>query len=319
MTRARFIALGGFLGAGKTTTMIRAAQELQSAGDVVAIVTNDQGDDLVDTATSRAGVSAGVAAVDEVTGGCFCCRFDDLAAVVDGLLESHRPTVVLAEAVGSCTDLRSTVLRPLTALRGEDLDVAPLVVIADPGRYRLLRNSFGASGDDETDLAHLYHHQLAEADVIALNKIDTLAAADRRAVLDDLARRFPGTPVIAYSAATGDGVPELLDVWNSRSASPREDRLTPFAVDYDRYGAAEAALAWTNQVFELSGSFVADDWLDTFLDDIARRIADRDAFVGHIKCGWRPRGAARRAASSRPPIPPATSRTRPSATVPPRW
>lgn len=197
MTRARFIALGGFLGAGKTTTMIRAAQELQSAGD--------------------------------------------------------------------------------------DLDVAPLVVIADPGRYRLLRNSFGAGGDDETDLAHLYHHQLAEADVIALNKIDTLAAADRRAVLDDLARRFPGTPVIAYSAATGEGVPELLDVWNSRSASPREDRLTPFAVDYNRYGAAEAALAWTNQVFELSGSFVADDWLDTFLDDIARRIADRDAFVGHIK------------------------------------
>ena len=35
MTRARLVPIGGFLGAGKTTTFVRAAQTLQARGEVV--------------------------------------------------------------------------------------------------------------------------------------------------------------------------------------------------------------------------------------------------------------------------------------------
>lgn len=270
----RFIALGGFLGSGKTTTIVRAAQELSSRGEVVAVVTNDQGADLVDTATVRdaAGPASG-----EVVGGCFCCRFDDLVEVVEGLLEEHRPTVVLAEAVGSCTDLQSTVVRPLRALLGDPLEVAPLVVLVDPARYRELRGGFGADGRDATDLVHLYHHQLAEADVIALNKTDALPDAERDHLLTDLRRRFPRTRVVACAAATGAGIEDLLDVW--WGGPPGRSR--PFTLDYGRYGAAEAELAWTNQVFEISGRFTADAWLDAFFAGFTGVLGA--APVGHVK------------------------------------
>jgi hypothetical protein len=75
----RFIMIGGFLGAGKTTTLARLAQHYQSRGRRVGLVTNDQAQNLVDTNSLRAqGLT-----VEEVPGACFCCRFDDL--VVNGV------------------------------------------------------------------------------------------------------------------------------------------------------------------------------------------------------------------------------------------
>ena len=41
--------IGGFLGAGKTTLILAAARVLRRQGVRVAVVLNDQGDDLVDT------------------------------------------------------------------------------------------------------------------------------------------------------------------------------------------------------------------------------------------------------------------------------
>ena len=45
----QFIALGGFLGAGKTTTILAAATHLEAQGRTVAVITNDQGTSLADT------------------------------------------------------------------------------------------------------------------------------------------------------------------------------------------------------------------------------------------------------------------------------
>ena len=97
---ARFVMVGGFLGAGKTTTVARLAKLYQSRGLRVGVVTNDQAHDLVDTNALRAqGLT-----VEEVPGACFCCRFDDLVARVGALEGARRPDVILAEPVGSCTD-----------------------------------------------------------------------------------------------------------------------------------------------------------------------------------------------------------------------
>ncbi len=53
MDRVRFIMIGGFLGAGKTTTLARLAKHYQSRGKKVGIVTNDQAQNLVDTNSLR--------------------------------------------------------------------------------------------------------------------------------------------------------------------------------------------------------------------------------------------------------------------------
>src|SRR5262245_46943418 len=108
MTSIRFIMLGGFLGAGKTTAMARLAKDYTDQGLRVGIVTNDQAQDLVDTHNLREqGFS-----VAEVAGACFCCKFDDLLTQVGSLEADRRPDVILAEPVGSCTDLVATVVQP---------------------------------------------------------------------------------------------------------------------------------------------------------------------------------------------------------------
>lgn len=271
----RFIPLGGFLGAGKTTTMLAAARRLEQRGERVSVITNDQGADLVDTQLARA---AGFTGSAEVTGGCFCCKFDDLAAVVERLAEQVRPTVVIAEAVGSCTDLQSTVVRPLRQLYGDHLATAPLTVVVDPIRHTAIEAL--STHDEDSDLAYLYRHQLDEADIIAVNKTDLLGDTATRALVTELGGRFPAARVLAYSAATGAGLDDVIDMW----ASAKPSGHTPFTIDYDRYAAAEARLAWTNQTFVLDGAgFSPADWAGTLLEELSR-AADRDTIaVGHIK------------------------------------
>ncbi len=92
----RYIMVGGFLGAGKTTTLSRLASHYTGQGLRVGIVTNDQATDLGDTNSLRSqGFDVG-----EVAGACFCCNFDELMSTMESLSESERPDVILAEPVG---------------------------------------------------------------------------------------------------------------------------------------------------------------------------------------------------------------------------
>src|SRR5213076_729622 len=86
------VVLGGFLGAGKTTTILKLAQHWLGAGKRVGIITNDQAAGLVDSGIFR---SAGLDAL-EVAGGCFCCRFDDFIARTRELGAHGLPDVILA-------------------------------------------------------------------------------------------------------------------------------------------------------------------------------------------------------------------------------
>src|SRR5688572_24709719 len=107
--RIRFVMVGGFLGAGKTTTIAKLARHYMSQGKRVGIVTNDQASDLVDTNSLR---SQGFE-VGEVAGSCFCCNFNELVNTIGRVGIANRPDVILAEPVGSCTDLVATVVQPL--------------------------------------------------------------------------------------------------------------------------------------------------------------------------------------------------------------
>ena len=142
--------VGGFLGAGKTTLILTAARLLRQRGLRPAVILNDQGGDLVDT---RHAAALGVDC-DQVTGGCFCCRFPDLVDAAARLLE-FRPDVVFAEAVGSCTDIVATTLRPLLREYSDRFRIAPFTVVLHP-----------QGGFDDANLDFLYRNQIAEADIL---------------------------------------------------------------------------------------------------------------------------------------------------------
>lgn len=70
-------------------------------------------------------------------------------------MREFQPDVIFAEAVGSCTDIAATTLRPLLREHRDRFTVAPLTVVLHPqGRF------------DDPDLAFLYDNQVAEADIL---------------------------------------------------------------------------------------------------------------------------------------------------------
>src|ERR1700752_2628021 len=157
--------VGGFLGAGKTPALLRLDEHLTAAGRRVGLITNDQSRGLVDTSI----VSAKGYPVEEITGGCFCCRFNSLTDAADRLTREARPDVFLAEPVGSCTNLRATVQYPLRRLYGDNYKVAPLSVLVDPKRAARILGLESGPGFSAKVL-YVYEKQLEEADIIVINK-----------------------------------------------------------------------------------------------------------------------------------------------------
>src|SRR2546425_5839906 len=105
MSKARYVMIGGFLGAGKTTAILRLARHLTGQGLKVGLITNDQSLGLVDTAM----LAANGFDVEEITGGGFCCRVNSLVAAAEEVSAATRPGVFVAEPVGSCPDFKASV------------------------------------------------------------------------------------------------------------------------------------------------------------------------------------------------------------------
>jgi G3E family GTPase len=210
--------------------------------------------------------------VAEVAGGCFCCRFPDLLASIERLQDMVDPDIVLAEAVGSCTDLVSTVLRPLHAYHPDRYLVAPFTVLSDPLRDP---NSFPA------EVAYIHERQLSEANLIAVSKKDLLDTAATQRSLDELRRTYPAAEVLALSGRTGDGLPEWLDICLEQSA--RIEAVLD--LDYEIYAQGEACLGWLNAKGRFSAAvpLSAAAWVTVVLHAIQDECRARDAPIAHVK------------------------------------
>jgi Ni2+-binding GTPase involved in maturation of urease and hydrogenase len=234
--------VGGFLGAGKTTALAAAARELLARGYKVGLVTNDQGRGLVDTAFFRwLGLPA-----EEVAGGCFCCRFDELVERAGRLVEASAVDVLLAEAVGSCTDLAATVYRPLRRFFGDQFTLAPLTVVVEPDR---LEERDGPAFRFPDEVAYIFDRQISEADLVLLNKVDLLTPPRRVELERALVGRLRDVPLLAISAATGSGVAAWVDRLLGGGPVGEQD----IDVDYEAYARGEAALAWLNASLDARG------------------------------------------------------------------
>ena len=200
---SRYIMIGGFLGAGKTTLIQRFARFLDDRKTRVGLITNDQGTGLVDSAIGRSNRFP----VEEIPGGCFCCRFNSLIEAATALTTKNRPDVFLAEPVGSCTDLVATVSLPLQKIYGNDYVVAPLSVVVDPIRAGQILGLVEGKKFSENVL-YIYRKQLEEAEFIVVNKLDLLDEALRLPLIAALGREFPEAQIFEISARSG-GVEEF--------------------------------------------------------------------------------------------------------------
>ena len=268
----RLILVGGFLGAGKTTMLWQAAQRLANRGKRAGLITNDQAPELVDTAF----LSRGGAAVAEVNGSCFCCNFKGFLDASVNL--ATKTDILIAEPVGSCTDLSATIIQPLKERHGGEFTVAPLSVMADPIHLKCVLD--GGNAGLHASAAYIFRKQLEEADIIVISKADMVSSADLE-VLKKLVSAFCGdTSVCAVSAKTGTGVDAWLDAVTTGTNAGR--RIVD--VDYDVYAEGEAVLGWLNGTVIVRGK--SPQWavfVERFLDGLSQSFDQNGATIGHVK------------------------------------
>lgn len=282
---ARFVLVGGFLGAGKTTLIGRLAGWLAGQGLRVGLVANDQGRGLLDTASAWRAVGGRGTGVEEITGGCFCCRFGELVGAIGRLEAGGRPDVIVAEPVGSCTDVVATVLLPLERIHGLRMALAPLSVVLDGRRALAALGGRRSARDFHRDVGYVYRKQMEEAEWLVVNKVDLLEEGDLPDLLERLGKAFSGRRLFVVSGKTGDGLVE----WFGAVMEARSEPAAVIEVDYARYADGEALLGWVNS--EASCELRSMDdmgfdwgrWLAQTGGRIATVLDEERCEVGHFK------------------------------------
>ena len=278
--KIRFVLIGGFLGAGKTTLIAQLAKRYIERGLRVGIITNDQASDLVDTQNLR---SQGFA-VGEVSGSCFCCSFNDLVDAADNLTADQIPDVLLAEPVGSCTDLVATVILPLQERFGDRFELAPFGVLLKPSHaLRLLAGGNGSRRSGFSPQAeYIFHKQLEEADYLLISRADQLSVDEVELLRTQLGKVAPEVPVFAVSSVDGTGIESILECIETPSIAGR--RL--LEIDYDKYAEGEAELGWVNlsaHLCDTNSEHDLDQLAKDLVGDLADQIISKSGVIAHVK------------------------------------
>jgi hypothetical protein len=162
-------------------------------------------------------------------------------------------------------------MQPLKKDYSADFDIMPLTVVADPKKLREILSG----GDSKAD--YIMRIQYLEADIILINKTDTLSETDLQMLVADTEKAFPQCEVLTASGLKNTGVKE----WLSKMEQIKSVGKTIAEVDYDRYADGEAAFGWLNVTYEIpekTDTARSSDWL---LHELCRIF--KGINIGHIK------------------------------------
>ncbi|MBQ2678389.1 MAG: GTPase (G3E family), partial [Firmicutes bacterium] len=124
-----------------------------------------------------------------------------------------------------------------------EFDLMPFLCIIDPERIRMVMPE-EADLNLPDELKFLLNAQMAEADLIVLNKTDTISAEKKEEIIRFVKDRYPDTPVLAMSALTGEGVDEVVDhLLSNKAAAVHRD----IGYGSEEFIAAESLLCWYNR------------------------------------------------------------------------
>jgi len=266
------VLTGGFLGSGKTTAIVAAARLLMGIGKRVAVITNDQGNQQVDTAfVERFGIIT-----REVPNGCFCCNYSQLDSHLQNLQETEHPDYIFAESVGTCTDLIATIAKPLQNFRPAIKVVISIFADAD----LLSAILEGRSSFKEESVRYIYKKQLEEADILVVNKKD-LVNEDQLTGVDKLLRSEYPRRIILHQSSLHDH--DILSWLKSLEQFDDFDHDS-LTIDYEMYGEGESKLAWLDKDVTINTD-QNDAVLVTqkLIGSIVDQIQAQHIIIGHLK------------------------------------
>lgn len=188
--------LGGFLGSGKTTLLMDIAGMYAKRGEKTAILVNESGQVGVDGATLRA---KGYDAV-ELPNGCICCSLSGtLQSALKNIKADIDPDIVIIEPTGLALPHK---VKELVHVAQVDADEIYIIGVADVQRF----------DDLIKKKENFFKMQMNKADVILINKVDLARPGQIDEIEQYLKTNFPGKPIIAVSAKTGENVDKLYEL-----------------------------------------------------------------------------------------------------------
>lgn len=182
------ILVSGFLGSGKTTIIREMASYMVRRKEFrVVILENEVGEvGIDDHFLSRDGFQ-----VRGIFGGCICCQLTgEITKAVNGIAAEFSPDFVVIEATGLARP--SGVLNVLKEY-GRGIEGFAAVAVVDAGRWEELC-------DITPDLVF---GQIAESDLVLVNKVDEQAEGVAREIIERAGELNPGAAVHALSALEG--------------------------------------------------------------------------------------------------------------------
>ena len=264
--------IGGFLGSGKTTSIFNAVKKLLKAGRKLAVITNDQGDQQVDSDYFK---SLAVQHA-EVANGCFCCNYDNLEKKIVELKEGGLPEIIFAESVGSCTDLVATIVKPFAIFHPEFRVVVS--VFADA--YLVHSIIMGTHTFLQESVRYIYRKQLEEADLLVINKTDLITEDELKTVREHIQASCPDKIILCQTAYNESDIENWIQAQTDFIPGARMS----LELDYDIYGAGEAALGWFDQRLSIHTVMpVAVETAMRLMNLIRYRIRQAGFTIGHLK------------------------------------
>lgn len=206
----KFCVFSGFLGSGKTTTMMALSKYFSAHHGKAAMISNDLGHQSL--ADNRFANLAGCNA-SELTGNCICYITETLVERLDSLFDGDGCQLVISDIPGFGVGALDHVYHTLKRDYADRCELAPFTVLVEKPTVDTLR---GGSGGD---LGYILDTQLKEADLIVLNKCDLLTESEREDALCWLRENYSHAETVAISALSGEGLEELSQALIHGSAS----------------------------------------------------------------------------------------------------
>ncbi len=267
--------VGGFLGSGKTTAIANACKTLSEKGIITSVITNDQGEYLVD---SRVIQQANIPYA-EVTGGCFCCNYNELDSQINLLQKDYNPSSIFAEFVGSCTDLIATVLKPLLQYREADIEQVTFSSFVDSQLLLMHLKGETLPFNDETN--YIWEKQIEEAEVLVVNKIDLLSSKDYETLQSLLDGLYSTKMVLFQNSLNIESIEKWFETIDNLHKIQDHNVID---VDYEKYGAGEANLAWLDEEIEIvSINNSSVELAYDFIRKLSNDIVQKNCPIGHLK------------------------------------
>jgi G3E family GTPase len=185
----KVMIIGGFLGSGKTTTILKISRQLRDAGKRTAIIVNEIGDIGLDGDI----LTNPNIVTEELTSGCICCTLRiSMQYTLQTLEEDFKPDIVIIEPTGIA--FPGQIREEIETMGLSELSFSPVVTLVDPGRF----------GTEVKEIPKFIETQIRDAEILCINKIDITPAEIVIATEKMLLEINPEAHILKFSAKLGD-------------------------------------------------------------------------------------------------------------------